>query len=600
MNKWQMAFIRPPLRDRALLNLLSYTGFEEAHEVPQGLTQMGMARALGCKRAQVAQVLIELKDRSMVRERVCHIRGSPRRMKAFVLTPDGRSLGENLKRSVLERTVQFIDEDGEPQELTAKDVLNQYPKQLDMTAFIRLVSEDGALYREKVTEYIEKGHQDGKGECLVPEVKAPVAPAPDEEKEVDDAAEAAPVPATTPAEGPVMLECEGTETQVEVPAPTTMQTDGMELGTAAPVEAPPPPYVPNTLYYGYGQGPPMALVPPPQPQPKPRSLFARGSLLLGFTLIFVGGMMPFVVSSFNSELCVFAVFLFIMGIALMVSYYVGLRMAKVDKLTKGDRYSVLIVALILGYILAFLASLLFDFNWDLNRLYSFLAITIPLCFVLGAFFLIPAETRGQLGIIIGTFMIALGVGGLEGGKAFDWVYIHPVMWLATGVMAATVGNEVARPDRRRIGLWVSTGIGVYMAVAAVALMNYSWTAKPEDLIIRTDKLVIVAVLALWLVLGIIIIALRAAGKERLDGIYSGLGYTAIVCIGTAFFMFGIWFMKLGRFEGVIDLFVGLPVVYYSLVQLKESHNPQLKLVAGIMGYAVIVEVLSLGLLLKIY
>jgi hypothetical protein len=192
------------------------------------------------------------------------------------------------------------------------------------------------------------------------------------------------------------------------------------------------------------------------------------------------------------------------------------------------------------------------------------------------------------------------VGGLEGGKAFSWVYIHPVMWLATGVMAATVGNEVARPDRRRIGLWVSTGIGVYMAVAAVALMRFSWSAKPEDLIIRTDKLVIVAVLALWLVLGIIIIALRVSGKERLDGIYSGLGYTAIVCIGTAFFMFGIWFMKLGRFEGVIDLFVGLPVVYYSLVQLKEAQNPQLKLVAGIMSYAVIVEALSLGLLLKIF
>jgi hypothetical protein len=581
-----MAFFKPPLRDRTVLYLLSYTGYDEAHEVPQGLTQMGMARALGCKRAQVAQVLIELKGKGMARERVCHVRGSPRRMKAFVLTPEGRGLGENLRRSVLERTVQFVDEDGEAMELTAKEVLDKYPRQLDITAFMRLVDGQGGLSREQVTEYIERGHKEDREE------KTPTLECESDGKEAGDAPEDEEETTETPP---------GPEVEVPGQAPTHLETESMEMGPMAPVEAPPELAAPPTYYYG--PAPVMAYQPPPPPQPRPRSLFARGSLLLGFTLMFIGGIMPFTVGTSEPSLCVFAIPIFILGIVLMIMYYISLRLAKVEHLTTGDRYSVLIVALILAYILGFLATLAIDydhFKWDLNVLWSYLLVQVPLCFALGAYFLIPAETRGQLGVVIGTFLIALSVGGLVGGGPFSWLYVHPVMWMVTGVLAASVGNEVGRPDRRRTGLWVSTGLGIYMIVAALALMNYVWGAGFNDLNLHTSRLVVECALALWVGLGAVVIGLRAAGKERLDGLFSGLGYTALVCVGTAFFLFGIWFMKLGRFEGAIDLLIGLPVVYYSLVQLKDSGNPAMKLVGALMGYAIIVEALSLGLALKLF
>jgi len=587
-----MAFFKPPLRDRTVLYLLSYTGYDEAHEVPQALTQMGMARALGCKRAQVAQVLIELKGKGMARERVCHVRGSPRRMKAFVLTPDGRSLGENLRRSVLERPVNFMDEDGEVIELSTKDLLDKYPRQLDITAFMKLVDGTGNLSRAQVTEYIERGPEKE-------ETKAPVVE--NEEAEEDGAEEVGPeVPA--PEEGQATLECEpGPAIEIPGLAPSHLENEGMEIAPALPPQAPPPPDMPPTLYYG--PAPEMALQPPPPPQPRQRSLFARGSLLLGFTLFFMGGIMPFVAGSFSSQFCIFAVFLFILGIVLMVLYYVGLRMAKVEKLTKGDRYSVLIIALILAYILGFLASLAIgyeDFKWDENVLMSYLLVQIPLCFVLGAYFLVPAETRGQLGIVVGTVLIALAVGGLVGGRPFGWLYVHPVLWLVTGVLAASVGNEVARPDRRRVGLWVSTGIGIYIIVAALALIQFVRTADPSQMVVQANRTAMEAALALWIGLGAIVIGIRAAGKERTEGLFSGIGYTSVVCIGTAFFIFGIWFMKQGRFEGAIDLLVGLPVIYYALVQFKDSGNPNAKLVMAIMGYAVLVEVFSLGLALRLF
>jgi hypothetical protein len=313
--------------------------------------------------------------------------------------------------------------------------------------------------------------------------------------------------------------------------------------------------------------------------------------------------MPFTVGTSEPQVCIFAIPIFIIGIVLMITYYIALRMAKVEHLNKGDRYSVIIVALILAYILGFLATLAIDydhFKWDLNVLWSYLLVQVPLCFALGAYFLIPAETRGQLGVVLGTFLIALSVGGLVGGGPFSWLYVHPVMWMVTGVMAASVGNEVARPDRRRTGLWVSTGIGIYMIVAALAIMKYAWGPGFDSFALHTSRTVVEGILALWVGLGAVVIILRLTGKERLDGVFSGLGYTAIVCVGTAFFLFGIWFMKLGRFEGAVDLLIGLPVVYYALVQLKDSGNPAMRLVGALMGYAVIIEALSLGLALKLF
>jgi hypothetical protein len=275
------------------------------------------------------------------------------------------------------------------------------------------------------------------------------------------------------------------------------------------------------------------------------------------------------------------------GCLLILFYYISLRFQKVDVLDKKDRYMILGPALFMVYVICYVGSVSFNFKWNTNIFYSFLSVQLPLLFVLGAYPLIPAKVRGQIGIVTGAFLILLSIMGLIGGKSFSWVYIHPVMWMATGAMAASIGSEVAKPERRDWGLWISTGSGLYIIAASIMLF-------------KTDDIVFSGILVLWLVLGIIIIGLRAAKAQSLDSMFDGLGYTAVFSIGAAFGVFGLWFMRMGRFEGAVDLMVGLPVGYYALVQLKDSGNTELKAVGGLMAYTVLVEVVTLGLILDLF
>jgi hypothetical protein len=322
---------------------------------------------------------------------------------------------------------------------------------------------------------------------------------------------------------------------------------------------------------------------PPLPPPR-RTLLSRFGLVLGFILIGLGLAMFFMI---GYETCGFMLLMVMIGSLLILFYYISLKFQKVDVLDRKDRYMILGPALFMAYVICYVGSVSFNFKWSTNIFYSFLSVQLPLLFVLSAYPLIPAKVRGQIGIITGAFLLILSIMGLIGGKSFSWVYIHPVMWMATGAMAAVIGNEVAKPERRDLGLWISTGLGLYFIAASLMLIG-------------TDGIVTAVVLVLWFVLGIIIVGLRAVKAQSLDSMFDGLGYTAVFSIGAAFVVFGLWFMRLGRFEGAVDLMVGLPVGYYALVQLKDSKNTELKAVGGLMTYTVLVEVMTLGLLLGLF
>ena len=601
-----MGFVRPPLRDRTVLYLLGYTGYEESHELPQGLTQAGMAKALGAKRAQVAQVLIELKDKEMARERVCHIKGSPRRMKAFVLTPTGRGLGENLRRSVLEQNVSFTDETGAAKDMTVKDLLELYPKQLDITGALRVVDDDGDLSAVQVKEFLDRPKREAEEEAAANAVQLEC----DNGDKAPEGAEAAPQPVwAQPAEGAATAEAPPAAGTEQYPQDQSyQQAQPYQYGQ----EQYQPDYV-QQYYQTYGQYPPgyqyqgyqqTAAQPAVQPTPPKRPPGGRISFLLGVIVIGLALFMGVLqVGSSIGEVCIIPLLLIFVGAASILNYYVGMRKAKVEVLDKKDRYLVLGVAFFMAFFLAFFTSIAVDFNdfeWNDTVFQNFLWILVPLLFVLGAFFIIPAHVRGQIGMVIGTFLIALAISGLMNEKAFSWVYIHPVMWLATGALAAAVGNEVARPDKRQLGLWISTGIGVYLIFVPLALIDHILKADASDLFIRADRLVLAVAVLLWFGLGLVIVGLRFAKKERIDGLFASLGYMTLVAIGTAFGLFGVWFMRVGRFEGAIDLLVGLPVIYYALIQAKGSAIEDKRPMWAMMGYAVLVEVVSLGLLLDFF
>jgi DNA-binding transcriptional ArsR family regulator len=83
---------------RILLHLGRLAVLRDSEEAPEGLTQAGIAVALGLSRATVTRTLIWLVDGGAVRAHSAYVRGQDRRLKVYQLT----SFGEGLVRHIRE------------------------------------------------------------------------------------------------------------------------------------------------------------------------------------------------------------------------------------------------------------------------------------------------------------------------------------------------------------------------------------------------------------------------------------------------------------------------------------------------------------------
>jgi hypothetical protein len=298
--------------------------------------------------------------------------------------------------------------------------------------------------------------------------------------------------------------------------------------------------------------------------------------------------------------CFGSLFIFIMGIVCVIGYYITLRQAMVETLEQRDRRMIIGTSLIMAYIMAFIASITFTGGWTLEEWRLLFAINIPLIFVLLAFFLIPTEVRGQIGIVVGTFIFAMAIGGWVSMAVFPWITLHPVIWMATGAMALMVAYEIAKPTPKELGLAVSTGLGLYMVFVSVVLINHVLTAEPTQQITRAPRQIVAGIMFLWTALGIITIAVRFSPESNHGVLFKGLSVTSVVCIGVGFMAFGAWFLRFNRFEGAIDFLIGLPVVYYGLYGVRGMKGKKLRIVLFMICYSILVEILTLSLILGVF
>ncbi len=77
------------VNQRILVHLLDFTRAAERFDAPVGVTQQGIADALGVRRSHVTIALQALGQRGLVDFRVARVANSPRRKKAYSLTPLG-------------------------------------------------------------------------------------------------------------------------------------------------------------------------------------------------------------------------------------------------------------------------------------------------------------------------------------------------------------------------------------------------------------------------------------------------------------------------------------------------------------------------------
>ncbi len=87
----------PKGREKILLALLGKGTYEDERLVPYSTCQQGLSESLDVSQARVAQLVKELKEKDLLKEKKKHIVGLQRQRKAYFLTSKGFQKGEELK-----------------------------------------------------------------------------------------------------------------------------------------------------------------------------------------------------------------------------------------------------------------------------------------------------------------------------------------------------------------------------------------------------------------------------------------------------------------------------------------------------------------------
>ena len=119
-----MARIVVSQNDRLLLHLLEHDRNRDEVEVPMAVSQEGIASRLGTQVHNASRALSALQSDGLVSDRLAHVRGAPKRRRAYFLTDKGRRAAEAVRSDLGNRRI-VLEMDGTAQELTLNDALRK-------------------------------------------------------------------------------------------------------------------------------------------------------------------------------------------------------------------------------------------------------------------------------------------------------------------------------------------------------------------------------------------------------------------------------------------------------------------------------------------
>ena len=110
--------------ERLLLHLLELDRYRDMAQVPMGMCQEGIAKALRTKVHNVSRALSSLEEDGLVTDRLAHVQGAHRRRRAFALTERGREVAESVRERAGRSTAKWL-ENGQTKEMTIDEILRK-------------------------------------------------------------------------------------------------------------------------------------------------------------------------------------------------------------------------------------------------------------------------------------------------------------------------------------------------------------------------------------------------------------------------------------------------------------------------------------------
>jgi tetratricopeptide (TPR) repeat protein/DNA-binding MarR family transcriptional regulator len=119
-----MARLRMSQNERLLLNLLELDRYRDSAEVPMALSQEGLAKVLRTQVHNISRALSSLEADGLVTDRLAHVRGAPRRRRAYFLTEKGRRMAEEIRAGLMKERVSWESE-GKTEDVAVAEALKR-------------------------------------------------------------------------------------------------------------------------------------------------------------------------------------------------------------------------------------------------------------------------------------------------------------------------------------------------------------------------------------------------------------------------------------------------------------------------------------------
>lgn len=119
-----MARIVASQNERILLHLLENERCRDDVEVPMDVCQEGIAKRLGTQVHNASRALSSLQADGLVSDRLAHVRGAPKRRRAYFLTEKGRRAVGSIKADLGKRRI-VVEEGGRAQDLPLDEALRR-------------------------------------------------------------------------------------------------------------------------------------------------------------------------------------------------------------------------------------------------------------------------------------------------------------------------------------------------------------------------------------------------------------------------------------------------------------------------------------------
>lgn len=131
------------LQEKALIHLSAFKDMEDRFEHPEGMTQKGIAAIIGAQRKHMPRILKKLMDKEFILEKRGRVSGSTQSMKVYLLTWNGISKANQIKKYVGDCKIKVRGKEGNVVEAKIEEINSLVNGGFSLLDIINNVSEEG-------------------------------------------------------------------------------------------------------------------------------------------------------------------------------------------------------------------------------------------------------------------------------------------------------------------------------------------------------------------------------------------------------------------------------------------------------------------------